>query len=328
MSRLLILGSNSTAGSYAAYYFSREGYDVIATSRSKQGPTSQLPYLFKNCPPVSYCIYNLNSSVAVQSALLNEISPDYILNFASQSMVGQSWDKPCDWMQTNCVGQTALLEALRQLVSLKRYIHFSTPEVYGSTDGWIKESHQYNPSTPYASSRALGDINARLWSMTYQIPTTITRAANLYCEGQHLYRIIPRTILAALDPNPLTIDGDGSSVRSFIHMEDVCRFIDLSLSSGDMCNDYHISTKSSISILGLVQLIFDKLGVSTSDPRHLAYGPDRRGKDQYYLLDPSKAYRDFKWQPTISLDQGIDAVIRWFSSHSVLDLPKSYVHKQ
>tara|TARA_Y100001968_G_C19196850_1_gene637945 strand:- start:20 stop:751 length:732 start_codon:yes stop_codon:yes gene_type:complete len=242
-------------------------------------------------------------------------------------MVAQSWLKPIDWMQTNVVGQTSLLEAIRLYGKLKKYIHFSTPEVYGNTDDWVNESTSFNPSTPYASSRAFGDTNTKIWSKSYDIPVLITRAANIYCEGQHLYRIIPRTILAALNPNPLTIDGNGASVRSFIHMEDVCTLLELALSKDKIYDEFHISPRQTIIIRDLVKLIFDMNGVSMDDKKHISYGPERKGKDQSYLLDSSKAENELGWKPKITIQEGVEKVLHWYKNNEPNDMPLKYIHK-
>ena len=328
MNKILILGANSTAGSYATYYFSMRGFAVTATSRSKQSSPCSLPYLFKTCPNVNYFIYDLNWPVDKQVQFLTSLGPSYVLNFASQSMVAQSWNHPIDWMKTNCVGQTSLLEALRSLDRLQRYVHFSTPEVYGSTEGWVSESHRFNPSTPYASSRALGDMNTRLWASTYSIPTTITRAANIYSEGQHIYRIIPRAFVAAMSPDrPLTVDGDGGSIRSFIHMEDVCDFLLHCMSSPRIIDEYHISSSACITISDLISLIFRMCGASTSDTSRLNYGPDRKGKDQAYLLSPQKALSDYGWSTKIQLSTGLSRVYEWLRTTNTTSMPLDYVHK-
>ena len=328
MNKVLILGANSTGGAYACYFFASRGYEVIATSRSDQADQSQLPYLFKSCPPIKYLTYDLNWSSSCQKELLNFINPDYLINFASQSMVAQSWNYPSDWMRTNCVGQVNLLEALKDLKNLKRYIHFSTPEVYGNTEDWIREDHSFNPSTPYAASRSFGDINARLWAQSYQIPTTITRAANIYCEGQHLYRIIPRTIHACFGNCKITIDGDGKSIRSFIHMEDVCDLLEKVFDTEDILNEYHISPKDSISIIDLVKKIFKKCKVDINDSKFLDYGPERKAKDQNYLLDSSRAFNEFNWETKVSIDDGLDRVIDWYQNNDISRLPIKYEHKR
>ena len=328
MTRVLILGANSTGGSYAAYFFSKKGYEVTATSRSVQANKSQLPYLFKNCPHVDYQVFDINWSILCQIEFLKKLKPDYILNFASQSMVAQSWLNPEDWMRTNCVGQVNLLEAIKCVNSLKRYIHFSTPEVYGNTSSWIKEDHPFNPSTPYAASRSFGDINTRLWSNTYSIPTTITRAANIYSEGQHLYRIIPRTIHACISKSTITIDGDGKSIRSFIHMEDVCNLLEKTFNTSETTNEYHISPKDSISIIDLVRKIFDICKIDISNPDYLIFGPERKGKDQNYLLDPSKAIKELGWNTYITIDEGLNRVLEWYKNNDISLLPLNYLHKK
>ncbi len=328
VTKIFILGANSTGGAYATYFFSKRGYETIASSRSKQAAKEQLPYLFYDCPSVKYINFDINWETTCQLELLKSFNPDYILNFASQSMVAQSWINPQDWMRTNCVGQVKLLEALKDLNSLKRYIHFSTPEVYGNTSDWINESHPFNPSTPYAASRAFGDINTRIWSKTFSIPTTITRAANIYSEGQHLYRIIPRTIHACFGGAPITIDGDGKSVRSFIHMEDVCNLLEKVLDTKELINEFHISPKDSISIIDLVKIIFKICDKDIFDKKHLTFGPERKGKDQNYLLDPQKAIEAFNWNPVISINEGLERVIEWYKKSDISKLPLSYSHKR
>ena len=110
-------------------------------------------------------------------------------------MVGESWLNPDHWMMTNVVSTVRLHDRLRSFDFLERYVHVTTPEVYGSTEGWVREDAPFNPSTPYAVSRAAGDMSLRTYFATYGFPVVFTRAANVYGPGQQLYRIIPRTIL-------------------------------------------------------------------------------------------------------------------------------------
>ncbi len=120
----------------------------------------------------------------------------HVVNFAAQSMVGQSWDHPDDWMMTNVVSTVRLHVLLRGLDFLDRYVHVTTPEVYGSTDGWVKRGHARSiPRRRMRVSRAAGDMSLKTFVDTYQLPAVSTRAANVYGPGQQLYRIIPRVIL-------------------------------------------------------------------------------------------------------------------------------------
>ena len=136
-------------------------------------------------------------------------------------MVGESWLHPDHWMMTNVVSTVRLHELLRRHDGLQRYVHVTTPEVYGSTEGWVREDAPFNPSTPYAVSRAAGDMSLQTYFANYHFPVVFTRAANVYGPGQQLYRIVPRTIVAAMGAQKLRLDGGGKSVRVFIHMTDV-----------------------------------------------------------------------------------------------------------
>ena len=102
---------------------------------------------------------DINNQIAELVEILNDFKPEYIVNFAAQGMVAQSWETPQDWYQTNVVGQVKLHDQLRKLKFIKKYVHVTTPEAYGSTDGWIKESFNFAPSTPYAVSIAACDLH-------------------------------------------------------------------------------------------------------------------------------------------------------------------------
>jgi dTDP-glucose 4,6-dehydratase len=243
-------------------------------------------------------------------------------------MVGQSWDHPDDWMMTNVVSTVRLHVLLRDLDFLDRYVHITTPEVYGSTDGWVREDTPFNPSTPYAVSRAAGDMSLKTVVDTYGLPAVSTRAANVYGPGQQLYRIIPRTVLAAMTGQKLKLDGGGVSERVFIHMRDVSDAtlkIALHGKSGDT---YHISGYELVSIRRLVEMILSKLGKDFGDCVEL--GPERPGKDAAYMLDSAKLRTELGWQDRISLDQGIDEVIAWAqrNEQDLRSLPSSYIHKR
>ena len=220
--KFLVLGSNSFSGSTFVGYLAEHGYDVVATSRSNQPHDALLPYRWeKRKGAVRFERVDINVDLAALAALMKRERFSHVVNFAAQSMVGQSWDRPDDWMMTNVVSTVRLHVLLRDLDFLDRYVHVTTPEVYGSTNGWIREDAPFNPSTPYAVSRAAGDMSLKTFVDTYGLPAVSTRAANVYGPGQQLYRIIPRTIFAAMTGQKLKLDGGGLSQRVFIHMRDV-----------------------------------------------------------------------------------------------------------
>jgi dTDP-glucose 4,6-dehydratase len=243
-------------------------------------------------------------------------------------MVGESWNFPADWFMTNTVSSIKLHDELRKFSFLKRYVHISTPEVYGSCEGFVKEDYPFNPSTPYAVSRASTDMSLRTFHVTYNFPVVITRAANVYGPGQQLYRIIPRAILFMIIGKKLELHGGGKSTRSFIHINDVCSATWQIAQYGNNGSTYHISTNEVISIKDLVARICKKLDVSFSENVHIV--DDRLGKDSAYHLNSDNVRSKFGWSDKISLDQGIDECISWIQDNIEIlrNHPLSYIHKR
>ena len=326
--KYLILGSNSFSGATFTDFLAAEGHDVLATSRSDEPHEAFLPYKWqKRAGQVRFRRVDLNHDMDGLKALLASERPTHIVNFAAQSMVGESWLYPDHWMMTNVVSNVRLHELLRNYDGLDRYVHVTTPEVYGSTDGWVKENAAFNPSTPYAVSRAAADMSLRTYFSNYGFPVVFTRAANVYGPGQQLYRIVPRTIVAAMGGQKLRLDGGGKSVRVFIHMTDVSDATLKIARAGKPGDSYHISGYELVSIRRLVEMILKRLGKSFDDCVEIA--PERPGKDTAYMLDSIKLRTELGWRDTLSLERGVDEVIRWADRFSA-DLPKlpaQYNHK-
>jgi len=326
--KFLILGSNSFSGSYFCKHLAGLGYDVLATSRSVEPHIAFLPYKWsKQEGSVRFFQIDINSDLERLSEILKIERPTHIVNFAAQSMVGESWINPDHWMMTNVVSTVRLHEVLRKYEALERYIHVTTPEVYGSTDGWIKESNVFNPSTPYAVSRAAGDMSLNTYFQNYNFPVVFTRAANVYGPGQQLYRLIPRTIYAALTGKKLRLDGGGKSTRVFIHMEDVSEATFRVARSGTLGDTYHISGHHQVSIRSCVELIVQTLEKDFDEC--VEFAPERLGKDAAYLLDSSKIRDQLGWADRVTLKDGIADTLKWlrnFEEYLPL-LKSSYEHK-
>jgi dTDP-glucose 4,6-dehydratase len=210
---------------------------------------------------------------------------------------------------TNSVSTIKLHDELRKYDFLKRYVHISTPEVYGSCSGFVKEDFPFNPSTPYAVSRAAADMSLKTFNSAYGFPVVTTRAANVYGPGQQLYRIIPRTILFILLGRKIQLHGGGSSTRSFIHIRDVSDATWRIMESGNNGETYHISTSDVISIRELVAEICTRLNVRFED--HVEVVGERLGKDSAYHLESSKVRTELGWCDRISFDLGLDECIAW-----------------
>ena len=326
--KYLILGSNSFSGATFADFLAAKGHDVLATSRSDEPHEAFLPYKWQRRPGhVRFQRIDLNHDLDTLKSLLKTERPTHVVNFAAQSMVGESWLHPDHWMMTNVVSAVRLHELLRHYDGLDRYVHVTTPEAYGSTEGWVKEDAPFNPSTPYAVSRAAGDMSLRTYFANYKFPVVFTRAANVYGPGQQLYRIVPRTIVAAMGGQKLRLDGGGKSVRVFIHMTDVSDATLKIAHKGTLGDTYHISGYELVSIRNLVEMILERLGKSFDECVEI--GPERAGKDTAYTLDSLKLRTELGWRDTISLQQGIDDVIRWAERFGadMAKLPAKYEHK-
>ena len=163
-------------------------------------------------------------------------------------MVAESWKNPDHWFQTNIVAQSKLLKFIQNNLNIEKYIQFTTPEVYGSTVNKIKESYKFNPSTPYANSRACFDNHLLSLYKNFRFPVIFTRTANVFGPYQDLYRVIPVTIMRILQRKNIIIHGNGSSERSFILIKDVCVALEKIMKSAKMGQTFHISTNEFISI--------------------------------------------------------------------------------
>ena len=326
--KFLVIGSNSFSGASFVDFLLQDGAAVIGTSRSAEAHRAFLPYRwhgkdsafrFEQCA--------LNHDLDKLMSIINAEKPQYVVNFAAQSMVGESWKNPDHWFMTNVVSAVRLHDRLRQCDFLRKYVHVTTPEVYGSTDGFIRENTPFNPSTPYAVSRAAGDMSLRTYFDTYKFPVVFTRAANVYGPGQQLYRIIPRTILFIMLGRKLQLHGGGLSRRAFIHMNDVSDATLRIARNAPAGETYHVSTNEIVTVRDLVERICHKLGANFADSVEVV--GERLGKDAAYMLDSSKLRETLSWKDNVTLDAGLDECVAWVKAHfdDLKQLPHDYIHK-
>lgn len=326
--RFLVIGSNCFSGASFVSYLLERGHSVIGVSRSEEPHPVLLPYKWREAKgSFQFRQIDLNHQLDELIVLMNEQQPEYVVNFAAQGMVAQSWEHPAHWYQTNVVGQVLLHDQLRKLKYLKKYVHVTTPEAYGSTDGWIGESFHFAPSTPYAVSRAACDLHLMSFFKAYQFPVCFTRAANVYGPGQQLYRIMPRAMLYARLGKQMQLHGGGHSIRSFIHIDDVADATLRIAERGVPGESYHISTYDTVSIRELVEQVCELTGVAFSDLAVVS--EDRLGKDQAYLLDSAKIRKELDWTHSIDLKTGLQQTLDWVDTNleTLKTLPADYIHK-
>ena len=324
-----MLGSNSFSGaSFIERALTNEN-SVIGMSRSVEAQIPFKPYARKTTSE-NFHFYNvdLNNDLESIEETISKVRIDVIVNFAAQSMVAQSWEKPEDWYNTNVVSIAKLCNLLLNQGSIEKFINFTTPEVYGSTNGWVRESFDFAPNTPYAISRAASDWHLKALHENFGFPVIFTRAANVYGEHQRLYRIVPRVILSGLTGQKLPLQGGGKSIRSFIHIEDVSNALIKIVENGKPGESYHISTNELVTIYDLVALVAKKLNVKLEDLIEMA--PDRPGKDFAYQLDSQKIRSELEWEDKISLSEGLDRTIKWVMDNldELKEMQLNYEHRR
>ncbi|HYD03374.1 MAG TPA: GDP-mannose 4,6-dehydratase [Alphaproteobacteria bacterium] len=332
---VVVIGCNSFSGaSYVDFLLETGKYHVIGMSRSAKKDI-YLPYKRNpNIGSFEFHQLDLNKDLDAMLQIIRDNKAKYVVNFASQSMVGESWQFPLHWYKTNVLSTVALLEGLNNMrvkdkeIFMEKYVHISTPEVYGSCSGSVTENAPFNPSSPYAASREAGDVFLKLLIKQYGFPAVFTRAANVYGDGQQLFRIIPRAIIYMKKGIKIPLHGGGFAERSFIHIRDVCQGTLDVMEKAKIGETYHLSTDKLISVRDIVRKIAERMGKNYDDAVDVV--GTRPGLDMAYILDSAKAKKDFNWAPTIELDEGIDGMIAWIDRDwdIIQNEPLEYQHKE
>lgn len=315
MKKILVIGSNSFAGSDFIDYLLNKNFKVYGVSRNKEIKNEHLRYK-ENKKLKNFKFYKINLNIRKDISKLIKIIKiqkiQYITNFAAQGMVAESWINPEDWYLTNVVSNSILIKELAKL-KIKKYLNFSTPEVYGNTSSLIKERNIFAPTTPYAISRSAQDFNLLAYYKTYNFPVVFTRAANIYGPYQQSYRIIPKVIISILTNKKIPIHGKGDTLRSFIYMPDVSRALyKILLDKKNLGQTFHISSKRFISILELTKLINKLMNVKKKNTYHVK---ERDGKDLKYTLNSNKIRNNYSWSEKTNLEEGIINTINWIKKN-------------
>jgi dTDP-glucose 4,6-dehydratase len=331
MNTVIVIGSNSFSGSHFVDLLLKKNFKVFGVSRSKEYNSVFLPY--KNNKNINFFKFykknltnNNDQKFIINLIIKNKIS--YVVNFASQGMVSESFLNPHDWYRTNTLSQIDFFEQLKK-INLKRYVHITTPEVYGENINLLDEKTHFNPSTPYAISRACADFHLKAICKYYNFPVVFTRAANVYGPHQQLYRIIPKSIMMMLLSKKINIHGGGKSVRSFVHIKDVSEGYFRVMKKGVIGGTYHLSTNEFISIKSLVHKIA-KLLNKDFDKHTIMDKYERLGKDSAYKLSSKKIYRELGWRPNIKIHDGIMDTINWIKNdfNRLKRKELEYIHKK
>lgn len=326
--KVLVIGSNSfSGGDFIDLLLENTDYDVTGISRSPEKSEIFLKYKKYVQPKYAFEQIDLNRDRPRLIELLGELRPEFIVNFAAQSEVGPSWKTPWDWFETNTVALTHILDHLKNIKTLRRYVHISSPEVYGSCEGIVREDAPLNPSTPYAASKAAADLLLMTYVKNFSLPVSFVRATNVYGACQQLFKIIPRTVINLRSGKIQDLHGGGQAVKSYIHVRDISRGELAVMERGKSGEIYHFSPDGGISVRDLVRKICERMGKNFSEVTRDV--EERLGQDKAYVIDSTKARSELGWAPAIPLDQGLDEVVEWIENYweQIRPMPLEYLHR-
>ena len=323
-----VIGSNCFTGGHMVDALLEDPSNfVVGLSRSPEKKAVFLPSRKRSRDRFRFHQVDLFRESGRLISLLDEIRPDYVINVAALSEVALSHDQPVEYFQTNTLGVVQLCNQLRSRPYLKRYLHISSAEVYGSCPHPLSESAPLNPSTPYAVSKAAADMYLMTLYRNFGFPVALIRSTNVYGAHQQLYKIIPRTILYIKTGKKIELHGGGEAVKSWVHIRDVARGAVQVLQQGRTGEIYHFSDQNHCSIAHLVARLCDELGQRFEECTISV--PERLGQDTRYLLDYSKVQAELGWRPQVPFEEGLKDVISWLEEdwEEVVNEPHRYVHQ-
>ncbi len=236
---------------------------------------------------------------------------DVVVNFAAESHVDRSIANINPFIQSNILGVSNLLNAINKYK--KKFLHVSTDEVYGSLEiESAKENFRFDPSSPYAATKAAGELLINSFIKTYDCDCKITRCTNNYGPRQFPEKLIPKTILLAQKNQKIPVYGNGKNIRDWIYVTDHCKAIIDVLLKGKSGNSYNISANNEIDNLTIIKKI---LTIMNKPSDLIEFVEDRPGHDFRYSLDSSKIRTDLNWSQKISFENGLENTIQWYQSN-------------
>ncbi|TSB48479.1 dTDP-glucose 4,6-dehydratase [Alkalicoccobacillus porphyridii] len=310
--KLFVTGGAGFIGSHFIRYIldQYEDYEVINFDALTYAGNLDNVSSIADSPRYQFVHGDITNRAHIDQVMLTS-SIDAVVHFAAESHVDRSIESPGKFVETNVIGTQNLLDCAR-LYGVGTFVHISTDEVYGTLpkEGYFTEETPLAPNSPYAASKASADMFVRAYYETYGMDTRITRCSNNYGPNQYREKLIPVTILRALDGLPIPLYGDGQNVRDWLHVHDHCTAIDAVLHKAKPGSVYNIGSNNEWNNIDLVEKILDYLEV----PRNqIARVTDRLGHDRRYAIDASRIKGELGWQPMHTFEEGLKETIDWFT---------------
>ena len=237
---------------------------------------------------------------------------DKVVHFAAESHVDRSIEGGSEFVSTNVMGTQVLLDAARSS-NIKRFVHVSTDEVYGSiSEGSWPEDHPLLPNSPYSASKAGSDLLVRAYNRTHKLDTVITRCSNNYGQYQFPEKVMPLFITNIIEGKKVPLYGNGLNVRDWLHVDDHCRGIALALTKGRAGEVYNIGGGTELTNVELTHKILKAMGVGEEFIQPVE---DRKGHDLRYSVDISKINKELGYSPQVNFEEGLEQTINWYKNN-------------
>jgi dTDP-glucose 4,6-dehydratase len=314
MKTVLVTGGLGFIGSNLIRILSKKNYFII--NIDKVGYASDYRNISKNISNYKFYKLDINDKYLIKK-ILNQYNPSIIFNVAAETHVDRSIDGPKEFIKSNVLGVFNLLEAIRFYKKKIKLIHVSTDEVYGDikNNKKSKEIDAYNPSSPYAASKACSDLIIKSYIRTYKIPAIITNCCNNFGPNQYPEKLIPTIIYKIIKKRPIPIYGNGKNLREWIYVDDHCEALIKVADLGKIGENYNIGSEyiiNNIQVVKKIISVFKKIDPVLSNLAKIILVKDRPGHDLRYCLNSSKIRNKLKWNCKINFDHGIEKTILWY----------------
>tara|TARA_B100001996_G_scaffold284574_1_gene224895 strand:- start:361 stop:1374 length:1014 start_codon:yes stop_codon:yes gene_type:complete len=313
MKKVIVTGGSGFIGSNLVKFLLKKKYFVINIDKSSYSANPYNLKDFKNNKNYKYYKLDINNKKNILK-ILKKYKPIGIFNLAAETHVDRSIDEPKNFINSNILGVFNLLESTRKYLRNHRnkikLIHVSTDEVYGDINKSKRSNEQfpYDPSSPYAASKASADHLIKSYTRTFKIPAIISNCCNNYGPNQFPEKLIPKLIYNIINNNSLPIYGRGKNSREWIHVEDHCDALLKIFNKGKIGEKYNVGTNQNIRNIDLAK----KLLRMKKNKSKIKYVKDRPGHDFRYALDSKKIRKKLKWRPKINLNKGLKNTFEWY----------------
>ena len=314
MKTIIITGGLGFIGSNLVNILSKKKYFIINIDKITYA--SNLNNISDNIKNYKFYKQDINNQNFIKK-ILEKYNPSLIFNVAAETHVDRSIDSPRQFIDSNVYGVFNLLETIKKYKKKIKFIHVSTDEVYGDIKKNKKsiESDSYNPSSPYAASKASGDLLIKSYVRTYKIPAIITNCCNNYGPNQYPEKLIPTIIYKIINQKPIPIYGNGKNIREWIYVEDHCNALIEISEKGILGENYNIGSGIGLNNIEITKKIissFKEIDINLANKAKFIFVKDRPGHDLRYSLNSSKIKNNLNWDCKYKFDEGIKKTILWY----------------